>query len=73
MTARQDDDSDDEPEDDGPLPLTLENVERVLDKMRPYLMSDGGNVKVAQHETRVANEAVRRARRRAGRAGARAP
>jgi hypothetical protein len=27
--------------DDGPLPLTLENVERVLDEMRPYLMSDG--------------------------------
>jgi len=27
--------------DDGPLPLTLENVELVLDEMRPYLMSDG--------------------------------
>lgn len=27
--------------DDGPLPLTLENVEMVLDEMRPYLMSDG--------------------------------
>jgi len=42
-----DDSDDEEAEDDGPLPLTLENVERVLDKMRPYLMSDGGNVKVA--------------------------
>ena len=29
------DDSDDE------LPLTLENVEKVLDEMRPYLQSDG--------------------------------
>ena len=27
--------------DDGPLPLTLEHVELVLDEMRPYLMSDG--------------------------------
>ncbi|EWM21931.1 nifu like protein [Nannochloropsis gaditana] len=33
--------------DDGPLPLTLENVEMVLDEMRPYLMSDGGNVVVS--------------------------
>merc|ERR1719203_1438593 len=30
----------------GPLPLTLENVELVLDEMRPYLMADGGNVAV---------------------------
>ena len=28
----------------GPLPLTPENVEAVLDEMRPYLMADGGNV-----------------------------
>lgn len=28
------------------LPLTLDNVEAVLDEMRPYLMSDGGNVSV---------------------------
>eukprot|EP00638_Chattonella_subsalsa_P006953 CAMPEP_0117758584 /NCGR_PEP_ID=MMETSP0947-20121206/15470_1 /TAXON_ID=44440 /ORGANISM="Chattonella subsalsa, Strain CCMP2191" /LENGTH=181 /DNA_ID=CAMNT_0005578809 /DNA_START=232 /DNA_END=777 /DNA_ORIENTATION=+ len=28
------------------LPLTLENVEKILDEMRPYLMSDGGNVRV---------------------------
>jgi hypothetical protein len=28
-------------EEDGPLPLTIENVEMVLDEMRPYLMSDG--------------------------------
>ncbi|KAG5184545.1 NifU-like domain-containing protein [Tribonema minus] len=34
--------------DDGPLPLTLENVELVLDEMRPYLMSDGGNVRVVE-------------------------
>uniref|UniRef100_A0A7S0LHP7 NIF system FeS cluster assembly NifU C-terminal domain-containing protein n=1 Tax=Coccolithus braarudii TaxID=221442 RepID=A0A7S0LHP7_9EUKA len=32
----------------GPLPLTLENVELVLDEMRPYLMADGGNVAVAE-------------------------
>lgn len=29
---------------DGPLPLTPENVEMVLDGMRPYLLADGGNV-----------------------------
>ena len=28
----------------GPLPLTEENVELVLDEMRPYPMADGGNV-----------------------------
>ena len=31
---------------EGPLPLTLENVELVLDEMRPYLLADGGNVAV---------------------------
>lgn len=30
----------------GPYPLTLENVELVLDDMRPYLQADGGNVAV---------------------------
>ncbi|KAJ9174708.1 hypothetical protein P3X46_013324 [Hevea brasiliensis] len=30
------------------LPLTAENVERVLDEVRPYLIADGGNV--ALHE-----------------------
>lgn len=30
-----------EEDEDGVLPLTLENVEIVLDEMRPYLMSDG--------------------------------
>ena len=30
----------------GPLPLTLDNVEAVLDTLRPYLMADGGNVAV---------------------------
>jgi len=33
-------------DDDTPLDLTLENVEAVLDTMRPYLQADGGNVKV---------------------------
>ncbi|EOD12108.1 hypothetical protein EMIHUDRAFT_452262 [Emiliania huxleyi CCMP1516] len=32
----------------GPLPLTAENVDAVLDEMRPYLMADGGNVAVAE-------------------------
>lgn len=30
----------------GPLPLSMENVELVLDEMRPYLLADGGNVAV---------------------------
>lgn len=30
------------------LPLTAENIERVLDEVRPYLIADGGNV--ALHE-----------------------
>lgn len=33
--------ADPDDDDDAPLPLTLENVEIVLDEMRPYLMSDG--------------------------------
>mmetsp|Transcript_130 Transcript_130/g.341 ORF Transcript_130/g.341 Transcript_130/m.341 type:complete len:217 (-) Transcript_130:24-674(-) len=28
------------------LPLTLDNVETILDELRPYLISDGGNVSV---------------------------
>ena len=28
------------------LALTPENVETVLDELRPYLMSDGGNVEI---------------------------
>ncbi len=28
------------------MELTLENVETVLDELRPYLMADGGNVEV---------------------------
>jgi Fe-S cluster biogenesis protein NfuA len=31
-----------------PLALTPENVETVLDQMRPYLMSDGGNVELVE-------------------------
>ncbi|MCU0548372.1 MAG: NifU family protein [Leptolyngbya sp. Prado105] len=30
------------------LTLTTENVETVLDEMRPYLMSDGGNVELVE-------------------------
>lgn len=32
--------------DAGPLELTMENVDLVLEGMRPYLMADGGNVAV---------------------------
>ena len=31
---------------EGPLELTWENVDAVLDEMRPYLIQDGGNVKI---------------------------
>ena len=30
------------------MALTLENVEKVLDELRPFLMADGGNVEVAE-------------------------
>ncbi|MDJ0621214.1 MAG: NifU family protein [Calothrix sp. MO_192.B10] len=32
------------------MELTKENVETVLDEMRPYLMSDGGNVELVDLE-----------------------
>jgi Fe-S cluster biogenesis protein NfuA len=32
------------------MELTTENVETVLDEMRPYLMSDGGNVELVELE-----------------------
>ncbi len=32
------------------LALTPENVEEVLDEMRPYLISDGGNVELVEIE-----------------------
>jgi Fe-S cluster biogenesis protein NfuA len=31
-----------------PRALTLDNVERVLDELRPYLMADGGNVEIVE-------------------------
>jgi Fe-S cluster biogenesis protein NfuA len=31
-----------------PRALTLDNVERTLDELRPYLMADGGNVEVVE-------------------------
>ncbi len=34
----------------GPLALTSENVETVLDELRPYLMADGGNVELVELE-----------------------
>jgi len=33
--------------DKGPLDLTWENVEKVLDDMRPFLIQDGGNVSIS--------------------------
>ena len=30
------------------MPLTLENVETVLDELRHFLMADGGNVEVVE-------------------------
>ena len=32
----------------GPLELTWENVEKVLDEMRPFLIQDGGNVAITE-------------------------
>ena len=32
------------------LALTTDNVETVLDELRPYLMADGGNVELAEIE-----------------------
>lgn len=32
------------------LALTQDNVENVLDELRPYLMADGGNVELADIE-----------------------
>jgi hypothetical protein len=33
-----------------PRALTIPNVERVLDELRPYLMADGGNVEIVVSE-----------------------
>ena len=30
------------------MALTVENVEKVLDELRPFLMADGGNVEVVE-------------------------
>ena len=35
------------PSDDEPLDLTWENVDLVLEEMRPYLIQDGGNVAIS--------------------------
>jgi Fe-S cluster biogenesis protein NfuA len=34
--------------DSDPRALTIPNVERVLDELRPYLMADGGNVEIVE-------------------------
>ena len=33
---------------EGPLELTWDNVEAVLDEMRPFLLQDGGNVAITE-------------------------
>jgi hypothetical protein len=33
---------------DGPMELTWENVEKVLDELRPFLIQDGGNVAITE-------------------------
>ena len=37
------------------LALTSENVETVLDELRPYLMADGGNVELVEIDGPVVN------------------
>jgi lysyl-tRNA synthetase class 2 len=34
--------------EDEPLDLTWENVDLVLEEMRPYLLQDGGNVAISE-------------------------
>jgi hypothetical protein len=36
------------PSNDEPLELTWENVDMVLEEMRPYLLQDGGNVAISE-------------------------
>ncbi len=36
------------PSNDKPLELTWENVDMVLEEMRPYLLQDGGNVAISE-------------------------
>ena len=35
-------------QENDPRALTIPNVERVLDELRPYLMADGGNVEIVE-------------------------
>jgi Fe-S cluster biogenesis protein NfuA len=37
------------------LALTNENVETVLDELRPYLMADGGNVELVEIDGPIVN------------------
>ncbi len=43
------------PAGDGKLELTPANVDKVLDEVRPYLISDGGNIEVVKVETEGRN------------------
>ena len=42
-------------DDNQALPFTKENVDRVLDEIRPYLISDGGNVSVQRVDEKTKN------------------
>ena len=37
------------------MALTNENVEKVLDELRPFLMADGGNVEVVEIDGPIVN------------------
>ncbi|KAL7463829.1 hypothetical protein ACHAXS_004179 [Conticribra weissflogii] len=41
--------------DGAPLELSPENVDKVLDEVRPYLVADGGNVSVSKVDTATGN------------------
>ena len=43
------------------MALTLENVEKVLDELRPFLMADGGNVEVVELDGPIVKVRLQRA------------
>lgn len=44
--------------EEGTLELTPQNVDKVLDEVRPYLISDGGNIEVVRVEPEGRNVRV---------------
>ncbi len=53
-----------------PRALTIDNVERVLDELRPYLMADGGNVEIVAQDGHRAQAAGSHSRGHRSGAGA---